>query len=110
MKNLAIIVLAMLLAGIVGAQSVQSYGAQNAFSMTAFPLYGAAVTPHDSTVLTPPRQIRVNADGAVTARCAGQSPGGQSITLTLVAGEFFPCQVVQVLDTGTDAITIHGFY
>ena len=80
------------------------------WTLTGFPLYGVAVTPTDDTALAQPMTIRPDADGAVTATCAGQGLAGTAITLTLVAGEFFPCQVIEVLDTGTDAITIHGFY
>jgi hypothetical protein len=105
MKWLLIIVGA-LLAGQISAQGSST----EKFTITNFPLFGAAITPSDATVLDPPRAIRADANGAVTARCAGQGRTGTAITLTLVAGEFFPCQVVMVLDTGTDAITIHGFY
>jgi hypothetical protein len=73
-------------------------------------LYGVVVTPTDATALTRPMAIRVNADGAVSATCAGDGVSGTALTLTLVAGEFFPCQVIEVNNTGTDEITIHGFY
>ncbi len=101
-----LILVGSLLAGQIGAQGSRTTGMQ----VTNFPLFGVAVTPSDATVFATPYAIRVDADGAVTARCAGQGAGGQSITLEMVAGEFFPCQVVMVLDTGTDSITIHGFY
>jgi hypothetical protein len=89
---------------------VQTQGQADRWTLTNFPLYGAAVTPTDSLALNPPRSIRADADGAVTATCVGQGISGTAITLNLVAGEFFPCQVIEVQDTGTDAITIHGFW
>ena len=77
------------------------------YNITAFPLFGAVVTPHDTNPLATPGMIRADAAGAVTATCAGN---GATLTLNLAAGEFFPCIVSHVLDTGTDAITIHVFY
>lgn len=104
-------VAAMLAAGVIYAQSASNQGSQvSSWTFTTFPLYGVAITPHDSTRLSQPMAARADADGAVTARCSGDGPSGTALTLNLVAGEFFPCQVIMVLDTGTDAITIHGFY
>lgn len=77
------------------------------YAITSFPLYGSAVTPNDSADLAEPGFIRPDADGAVTATCFGST---SSITLNMVAGEYFPCLVKRVYDTGTDAITIHVFY
>lgn len=106
--NIRLLVGAVLLAvaGYVGAQSTTT---QYAWQVTNFPLYGVAVTPSDDTDLDYAMAIRADADGAVTAACVG-SGAANEITLNLVAGEFFPCQVIRVYDSGTDAITIHGFY
>jgi hypothetical protein len=113
MKNVAIALCVIMLAAAAGrlyAQSAGNAGSQvSSWTYTAFPLYGAAVTPNDATRFAP-SNIRADADGAVTARCAGDGPTGTALTLNMVAGEFFPCQVIMVLDTGTDAIAIHRFY
>lgn len=93
------------------AQSASNSGQPVAtWSFTNFGLYGAVVTPADGTALDPPRTIRADAAGTVTATCAGNGLAGTAITLELVAGEFFPCQVVELQATGTDANTFHGFY
>jgi len=104
-------VAALLVGGSLFAQSANNIGAVvPTWTYTQFPLFGVVVTPTDATALARPMSIRVNADGAVNATCVGQGVSGTALTLTLVAGEFFPCQVIEVNDTGTDAITIHGFY
>lgn len=108
MKKAAIALCGLLVAGYLWAQSATNTGQQvTSWTFTNFPLYGVEVTPADATALARPMAIRADADGAVTATCQGSST---AITLNLVAGEFFPCQVRIVADTGTDAITIHGFY
>lgn len=78
-----------------------------AYEVTMYPNYGVAITPHDTNLLTEVAAIRADSAGAVTARCVGSA---STIVLNLAAGEFFPCVVNLVPDTGTDAITIHGFY
>ncbi len=98
-------------AGFALAQSAVNSGTTlPTWTYTNFPLYGTAVTPTDGAALSQPMSIRADANGAVSATCAGDGVSGTSLTLNLVAGEFFPCQVIEVNDTGTDAITIHGFY
>ncbi len=77
------------------------------YTITSFPLYGAAVTPSDSADLSEPGFIRADAAGAVTLLCYGSTT---SIALNLAAGEYAPCLVKRVYDTGTDAITIHVFF
>lgn len=109
-RILALGVATLALVSIAGAQSVQRQGVVDRWAITNFPLFGVAVTPTDSTALAFPMAIRADADGTVTATCVGDGLSGTAVTLNLVAGEFFPCQVIEVQDTGTDAITIHGFY
>lgn len=77
------------------------------YSISSYPLFGAAVTPNDSADLDEPGFIRADAAGQVTAICYGNST---SIVLNLAAGEFVPCLVRRVYDTGTDAIVLHVFY
>lgn len=100
------LLLGLLMASLAGAAGTPD---QFAWQITNFPLYGGVVAQSDTVNLSRPTAIRVDADGAVTAACVGNG-GDDEITLNLVAGEFFPCQVIRVYDTGTDAITIHGFY
>jgi len=98
-------------AGYIHAQTSGNIGQTvPSWTYTNFPLYGAVVTPTDATALARPMSIRANTAGAVNATCVGDGVAGTALTLTLAAGEFFPCQVIEVNDTGTDAITIHGFY
>ena len=109
-RGLWVAALAAVLSVVAYAQTASNSGATlPSWTYTQFPLYGVVVTPTDSLALRP-MAIRADADGAVSATCAGDGLGGTSFTLELVAGEFFPCQVIEVNDTGTDAITIHGFY
>ena len=109
--KLTVAVLIAAFAGYVYAQTAGNTGQTvPSWVYTNFPLYGAVVTPTDATALARPMSIRANTAGAVSATCAGDGVSGTALTLTLVAGEFFPCQVIEVNDTGTDAITIHGFY
>jgi hypothetical protein len=107
MKNIAIVVLALLIAGVVGAQTVANRGTVQTWTITNYPRQGVAVAEHDTNAVDPPMAIRADTAGAVTARCVDSA---SNITLNLVAGEFFPCQVDLLLDTGTDAIAFHGFY
>lgn len=107
---IAVLVAALFVAFAWGQSSRDPGAQQRTWTYTQFPIYGVAVTPADDTPLAFPMAIRVDADGQVTARCYGGGITGTAIVLNLVAGEFFPCQVISVEDTGTDAITIHGFY
>jgi hypothetical protein len=108
-KTLTVLLCVSILALAVNAQqTANQLTPVEKFSITGYPYYGAAVTPNDSTDLTNPGYVRADADGAVTANCFG--PPAASITLNLTAGEFFPCLVSRVFDTGTDAITLHVFY
>ena len=77
------------------------------WTLTGYPLHGSLVTPHDTNDLAVPGYVRANEAGDVTAI---PFHGAAAITLALAAGEFFPCLVSRVLDTGTDPITIHVFY
>ena len=111
LKLIAGLFACVLAVGYLHAQSASNTGLRvQSWSYTNYPIYGVAITPHDTDELAFPMAIRPDADGAVTAVCSGNDAVAAAITLTLVAGEFFPCQVIIVLDTGTDAITIHGFY
>jgi hypothetical protein len=103
------LVVTALSASYLGAQSVRNYGTQSEFALTAYPLYGVAVAESDTTQWDPPIMVRADTAGAVTARCVGGGAAATAIVLNLAAGEFIPCQVVMVLDTGTDAIAFHGF-
>jgi len=104
----ALVALNLVAAGAIAQdRSTQTETKPYTWSIGGFPFYGALVTPNDSTDLPEPGYLRVDADGQVTAACVGN---GTSLTLNLTAGEFFPCQVSRVFDTGTDAITIHVFY
>lgn len=76
---------------------------------TSYPMYMAVVTPSDSTDLPNRGTVRADTAGAVTVICSGNADG-ETVTLNLAAGEFVPCIVRRVLDTGTDAITIHISY
>lgn len=65
-----------------------------------------AIAPHDSNAIDPiPRQVRFDADGAVTLRCVDSAA---DVTINVVAGEVLDWQVKYIRDTGTDAIAIHG--
>ena len=108
MRYLLVAILA-LLAGVAISQSTSRIGKVDDFSITSYPLYGEVAVQHDTNPLAHPGMLRANSAGAVTAACWGQ-PASQAITLTLAAGEFFPCMVMFLKDTGTDAITIHVFY
>jgi hypothetical protein len=112
MKNRSAIILVLVLAsGFLYAQgrSTQNIGQVGEFSITNFPILGALAAQSDTVNFTAPSALRVNADGAVTVTCWG-NPDANSITLTLAAGEFVPCQVKRLWDSGTDAITIHRFW
>lgn len=111
MKTLTRIVSALVLAALATsaradrtAQTIQTVAQ---YTYAAFPLYGGLVTQSDVSNLPEPGFIRADADGAVTAICFGNT---SEITLNLVKGEYFPCLVKKVLDTGTDAIVLHVFY
>jgi hypothetical protein len=86
------------------AQQIQS---ADRYTFTAYPLYGALVTPNDSADLAQPGFIRANGDGNVVVICYGST---SSITLALVVGEIVPCLVKRVLSTGTTATPLHVFY
>ena len=90
-------------------KSVRFIGPDDRYTITGFPLKGAVVTPSDTDPLDFPGTVRVNADGQITVVPAGNAVA-DTITLDLLAGEFVPCLVSHVMDTGTDAIVIHVFY
>ncbi len=89
--------------------STRKIGVVEEYAITSFPLFGALVTPSDTVALATPGTVRADAAGAVTVVCVGNAITDE-ITLNLVAGEFAPCLVSYVFDTGTDAITLHVFY
>jgi hypothetical protein len=110
MKRLALLILSIGLVVVASAQqTAEQYTQVRHLAIGGFPYYGAAVTPSDTTSLSPPGYVRADAAGAVTAACNGNGIGNQ-ITLNLAAGEFFPCLVVRVYDTNTDDINLHVFY
>lgn len=84
-------------------ESVESY------SVTNYPLYGTLAAQSDSADFNTPRALRADAAGQVTVSC-WRGTVANSIELNLAAGEFVPCQVRRLWDTGTDAIAIHMFY
>ncbi len=82
---------------------------QVVFAITGLPTHGELVTPDDATDLAKHGYLR--ADGAGTVRAVpAQSDDGSVINITLAAGEFFPCMVRRVHDTGTTATPLHLFY
>lgn len=109
MKKLLIFIFLFVAVIAYGQKSARQVGVVDEYNITSYPLYGGAVSESDTVDLTQPGFVRADAAGAVTAACVGNGVGNQ-ITLNLVAGEFFPCMVVRVYDTGTDAITMHWFY
>ena len=64
--------------------------------------FGQAVTPSDSTVLTPTRALYVGVTGDVTALMMN----GETITFKAAAVGILPIQVTKVLATGTTAANI----
>ena len=64
--------------------------------------YGQAVTPSDSTTLTPTRALYVGGTGDVAVVMAD----GVTLTFTAVPAGILPVQVVKVLATGTTATNI----
>lgn len=78
-----------------------------AVAITGYPLNGVAVTPDDDNDLATPGYLRADVAGQV--KCMPQI-GSTAIIVNLAAGEFFPCMVRRVYDTGTDAITLHLFF
>ena len=64
--------------------------------------YGQAVTPSDSTTLTPTRALYVGGTGDVAVVMAD----GVTLTFTAVPVGILPVQVVKVLATGTTATNI----
>lgn len=95
---------------VLGQSSSQNPGAQaTEFTITNYPLYGTLAAQSDTANFNSPRALRADAAGAVTISCWNGTVAN-SITLNLVAGEFVPCQVRRLWNTGTDAITIHMFY
>lgn len=70
--------------------------------------YAVAVTPHDTTALSPqPRALYVGVSGDVTVTMAG---GGDAAFLNVPSGAILPIRVSKVLDTGTDATDIVALY
>ncbi len=109
MRYVSLIVLCLVAMAALSQSSTTRIGVVDDYNITAYPLYGAVAVQHDTNPLAHPGMLRVDAAGAVTAVCWGNTLA-QAITLNLVAGEFFPCVVTYLLDTGTAAITIHVFY
>lgn len=109
MRYLVSLCLALVTSTVLAEGSTQIIAPNPNYTITSFPLYGAAVTPSDTVPLATPGAVRADAAGAVTVVCTGNDLD-EEIVLNLVAGEFVPCLVSYVLDTGTDAITLHVFY
>jgi hypothetical protein len=64
--------------------------------------FGGAVTPSDSTVLTPTRALYVGTAGNVSVLMMN----GVTVTFSNVQAGILPIQVTQVLATGTTASNI----
>lgn len=79
------------------------------FTFPAFPLRMLLVVPNDATDFDEYGTVRADQPGAVTFLPAHNADGDE-MTMTLAAGEYIPCLVRRVLDTGTDAITLHLVY
>lgn len=95
---------------VLGQSSVQNPGLQvQDYAITNFPLYGSLAAKSDSVNFPTPRALRANAAGDLVVSCWSGSVGN-SITITLAAGEFVPCQARRLWSTGSDAITVHMFY
>lgn len=78
-------------------------------AVTGYPLHGAVVSPNDNADLGMPGYVRANDTGDISAIPYGSTNDTQ-LTLTMSAGEFFPCLVKRVRSTGTTVTTIHVFY
>jgi hypothetical protein len=68
---------------------------------------GVAVTPHDSTIIPATRALYIGVTGDLTVVFAG---GGSGILFNAAPVGILPVQVIQVLDTGTDATDIVALY
>lgn len=90
-------------------RSARSLGQAGSYTITAYPYYMKAVTPSDTVDMPQPGFVRADAAGAVTFIPQGNADN-ETITQNLVAGEIIKCMVRRVLDTGTDAITLHVSY
>ena len=66
-----------------------------------------AITPHDTNEITPTRGLLVNVAGDVACRFTDSSA---DVTLTLLAGVYYPFSVRAVRSTSTTATGIVGFY
>lgn len=77
--------------------------------VSGYPAHAAVVTPHDTNDLDQPGYVRANDAGDIAAIPYG-SPNNAVVTITLAAGEFYPCLVKRVRNTGTTVTTIHVFY
>jgi hypothetical protein len=82
---------------------------KGSFTLTAFPLRMLLVVPNDATDFDEFGTVRADQAGTVTFLPAHNAEG-DAMTMTLAAGEYIPCLVRRVLDTGTDAITLHLVY
>jgi hypothetical protein len=72
--------------------------------LTAPARFAVAVTPNDSTVLTPTRGLHVGSGGNVTVRMVGDQA---TVTFTAVqTGQLLPISVDQVHSTNTTASSI----
>lgn len=78
------------------------------FAITGLPIHGVLVTPDDANDLDTSGYLRADTAGAVVA--VPHEGDDTTITINLVAGEFFPCMVKRVHSTGTTATPLHLFY
>lgn len=66
----------------------------------------AAITPNDTTTITPTRAILVDVEGAVKVTYAD----GMVDTVNLTSGSWHPMSVKIIWSTGTTATGIHAGY
>jgi hypothetical protein len=80
-----------------------------AFNFPSFPLRMVLITPSDTTDFSEFGTVRADEAGAVTFLPAHPADS-VAVTVNLAAGEYIPCLVRRVLDTGTDPIALHLSY
>lgn len=108
MKRLFTALALGLVAAVALSQSTNRIGPVDDYSITAFPLYGAVVSPNDDADLVTPGMVRADGAGNIVVVCWGN--GTTSITLAVSAGEFVPCIVRRVKSSNTTATPLHVFY
>ena len=110
MRTIKFIILALTATIASAQQSSRVLGPVEQYNITSFPLYGRLLSPSDQDSLPIPGFVRADGAGSVRVQCQ-LNGAGETITLTVVAGEFIPCRVIKVWDAGTtDGIVLHLFY